>query len=385
MSFTAPGVTGGWTPPPAVPLGFVLFASLFDRIAIICFKDTCNHQLEAFPSTVRPKVVLVDSDEVNKRLGIGAVDDHGYKVTQGHGSAWDLLEQDGVASVLILEDDYRVLNSTVAHFVGDGGKPSPTLEGVGKLVRSSSWGMMRLGYNPLLQTPSAANPLECNGNCACVASDETPNVCAVTLPPNLQSKPCDVRSFVGYAVQKSLRPQLLSFAHAAFDNYTNYLGSLEFARSDYRGSKDGLGYISVPQDIFLPQTIERLHYFTPGFVFQDDKSSQVVAMTSFGLTCNADALATPMGQTALTLPAFVLNASTPEAEPSSRRTHASPQHLPAAVPEGKSKARGILPGQAMADRRHARAVPSPAPEQPTDRGQLLGAAADRVLQPARFR
>ena len=47
-----------------------------------------------------------DSFNVNKLLGIVDVDDHAYQVTQGHAAAWELLNEPGVNSVMIMEDDW---------------------------------------------------------------------------------------------------------------------------------------------------------------------------------------------------------------------------------------------------------------------------------------
>ena len=126
-------------------------------------------------------------------------------------------------------------------------------------------------------------------------------------PPLTARPPFNCRSFVGYAVQKSLAPVLTAYAHAAFDNYTNYLGQLKEARENYVGPDDALGYTETPQDLYFPATIEQIHYFTPGFMYQQAKPTQVVQMTSFGLTCNANASATKMGKASETIPTFILD------------------------------------------------------------------------------
>jgi hypothetical protein len=115
------------------------------------------------------------------------------------------------------------------------------------------------------------------------------------------------RSFVAYAVQKSLSPVLTAYAHAAFDNFTNYLGLLGEARENYKGPKEALGYTETPQDLYFPATISQIHYFTPGFMYQQAKPAQVVQMTSFGLTCNANASSTKMGKASATIPTFILD------------------------------------------------------------------------------
>ena len=84
-----------WKPPYPVSEGFALFAGLFDRIAVVCGGDTCTQQREAWPESVRSKVVLIHSDRINAKLGISDVVDHGYKVTQGHAGAWALLDDAG--------------------------------------------------------------------------------------------------------------------------------------------------------------------------------------------------------------------------------------------------------------------------------------------------
>lgn len=180
-----------WSPPPFATVGFALFAALFDKVAIVCYKDTCADQVTAFPANVQPKVVLIDSDKVNKDLGIGEVDDHGYKVTQGHAAAWNLLSSKSVNSVLVLEDDYRMINGTVDLFAdGASNLPSAELTALGKLVSSSDWGIMRFGYNALHQLDDLT---KCSAACDCVPTAQTPNVCSVTLPLSVKAKHCDIR------------------------------------------------------------------------------------------------------------------------------------------------------------------------------------------------
>ena len=59
-----------FVPPKAAPLGLVLFASLFDRIAIVCYENTCDSQRQAWPRELQPRLRLIDSAEVNKELNI---------------------------------------------------------------------------------------------------------------------------------------------------------------------------------------------------------------------------------------------------------------------------------------------------------------------------
>jgi len=291
MSTTFTGTA--WVPPKPAPLGLVLFASLFDRIAIVCDGPSCKHQLPAWPAALQPHVRLIDGAAINGKLGITNVDDHGYKVTQGHAGAWELLSEEGVSSVLVLEDDYTPLNSTVAHFVDKvTGKPSASLAGVKDFLKKDAWGMLRLGYNPIGQAVQDApggsifSFTECPAACKCAPSPYTANVCSVSLPSKVDGKHCDVRSFVAYAVHKSLQPSLTAFAHASFDNFSMYLGMLSQAETDYTGPPNAMGYSSTPQDLYFPATVDPLHYFTPGLLYQQDKPMQVVPMSSFGELCN---------------------------------------------------------------------------------------------------
>jgi len=137
-------------------------------------------------------------------------------------------------------------------------------------------------------------------------TEESPQVCSVSLPTSVAAPHCDVRSFVGYAVHKTLLPVLSAYGHAAFDNYTNYLGLLKEARENYHGSDTAEGYTSTPQDLYFPATIPTIHYLTPGFMYQEAKPGQVVEMTSFSLTCNRQAAHTAMGKSAANIPSEFL-------------------------------------------------------------------------------
>lgn len=95
----------------------------------------------------------------------------------------------------------------------------------------------------------------------------------------------DRRSFVGYAVHKSLREELNAFARASFVNYTMYSGKLFFAKQNYSGPQDATGYISTPQDIYFPGSVEKIHYFAPGFIYQLAKPNSVNAMGFFSSEC----------------------------------------------------------------------------------------------------
>jgi len=278
---------GTVTPPPAMASpGMAAFASLFDKVCVICYQSTCNGQKDAWPSSIQSKLVVLDSYKVNVDLGIKDVDDHGYQVTQGHAAAWDLLNEPDVNSVLIFEDDWTPNNSTVAAF-----EDAATLAGMQKFVSTESWGMLRVGYNPL----ETVTPRNCPSNCKCTTATETDRVCAVTLSENVSSPHCDIRSFVSYAVHQSLYPELSAYAHASFDNLTMYKGLLAETRKDYTGPKNAQGFVSSPQDIYMPSTIDVIHYMTPGFMTQHDKPEQALPMAEFGVECNPASPAPSVG------------------------------------------------------------------------------------------
>lgn len=177
-----------WAPPPVAPVGFSLLADLFDRVAIVCGQQTCSDQTSAFPSAMQSKVVLIDSHEVNEHLQISNVNDHAYKVTQGHAAAWALLDDPNIENVLILEDDYRILNATVANFA-NGHNASTTLIDINRFVRNSTWQMLRLGFNPLLPSQSYT----CSSECECKRTEETGSICLVKLSSNSDARHCDIR------------------------------------------------------------------------------------------------------------------------------------------------------------------------------------------------
>jgi len=151
-----------------------------------------------------------------------------------------------------------------------------------KFVSTESWGMLRLGYNPL----ETVLPGSCPANCACTPATETNRVCSVSLPANMTTPHCDIRSFVAYAVHKTLYPELDAYAHASYSNLTMYLGLLSETRKDFKGSKTTKGFVSTPQDIYMPSTIGTIHYMTPGFMTQHDKPEQAFPMANFGKDCN---------------------------------------------------------------------------------------------------
>jgi hypothetical protein len=94
------------------------------------------------------------------------------------------------------------------------------------------------------------------------------------------------RSFVAYAVHRSLQPVLSAYAHASFDNLTLYKGMLSETREHYHGPSNAEGYVSSPQDVYLPSTIQTIHYLTPGFMTQQEKPLQLEPMVRFGSACN---------------------------------------------------------------------------------------------------
>lgn len=168
-------------PPKPASAGLVALAALFDRVAVICYQHTCEGQVAAWPSSLQSKLTLIDSAQVNARLEIADVDDHGYRVTQGHAAAWELLKDPNTSSVLIFEDDWT------ASIAVDEFENADSIKGMQDFVDSGNWGMLRLGYNPL----ELAMP-DCPKHCACSPPPETNLACAVTLG-NISEPHCDVR------------------------------------------------------------------------------------------------------------------------------------------------------------------------------------------------
>ncbi|KAL3915325.1 MAG: hypothetical protein SGPRY_007271 [Prymnesium sp.] len=144
---------------------------------------TCDHQRSLFPSYLQSKVITFDSDRINRQLEIGEVDDHAYRVTQGHAAAWELLHEDNVRSVLIFEDDYRAVSS-VQLFEN----PS-VLRSLERVVNSSEWKLMRFGYSPSIVSPVGP----CPRVCTCEQMRASDQVCVVTLPSGEDESHCDVR------------------------------------------------------------------------------------------------------------------------------------------------------------------------------------------------
>lgn len=263
---------------------------------MICDGHTCKGQLAAFPPEVRPIVRLVDAVEVNRRLGISEINDHGYLVTQSHAVAWSMLKEPGVTRVMVLEDDYRTFYSSFVNSVVQGDSTPERLAHIAKLVASSSWDLLRFGYNAL----NYSKGVECVPRCICHPTPESQDICVVNLPDSNIKQHCDIRSFVGYAVHKNLRSTLEAYAHASLANLTLSVGNLAEARENYKGSKHDLGIVSTPQDIYLPSTIQRIHYFAPGFVYQSAKPAQISSMEAFGALCKTNRVASTTAAAAST-------------------------------------------------------------------------------------
>jgi hypothetical protein len=186
MVFDSPLAShAAFVPPSPAPAGLVALAGLFDAIGVICYQDTCNDQLAAWPISLQSKIRIIDSYDINVRLGITNVDDHGYQVTQGHAAAWSLLADPSISSVMVLEDDWTPNLSIVKAFE----HPS-TLAGVKAFIDAGDWGMLRMGYNPLTMISSTT---VCATQCICSPPPETDTVCAVTLSGNMSAPHCDIR------------------------------------------------------------------------------------------------------------------------------------------------------------------------------------------------
>ena len=196
--------------------------------------------------------------------------------------------------LLVLEDDFRpiqfgdMLSEVLA-------VNSSTLDELQAFVNGESWQMLRLAYVPhrphdLIEFSNG----RCSSECECRPSTSSPNVCAITLQAEGSVTPdsCQLTSMAAYAVHKSLRSQLVGFAHASYSNLTEQIRPADQA-TDSNSSK--AGYFSTPIDSYFPATIRRIHYLTPGIILQGDKPEQLYPQSLFGSGCNHASVQTPLG------------------------------------------------------------------------------------------
>ena len=280
-------------PPRPVDPGFANFAALFDRVVVVCYMSTCQGHLEVWPTWLQHKVRVHDGKDLNAKLGILNVSDHGLKVTMGHAAVWEELGTDGVDSILVLEDDYRPIQETVSALAGN----SSTIESLRAFVNDEEWHMLRVAYIPheLGET--------CSDTCRCMPSAASPNVCQVSLPP-LGTEPafCEAQSMAAYAVHKRVRPLLINFQRATFDNLTNHIEPIfDATHTGNKSNLSAVGYFAVPIDTYFPATLPKTHYITPGLIVQQEKPLQLVNMTRFGAQCNNASVGTPLGDTIYSL------------------------------------------------------------------------------------
>lgn len=157
----------------ALPHGFVLLAGQFDRIAIICFRESCKDQRSAWPPELQPLITLIDGSAVDQKMGLN-VRIHPYRVIQSHAVAWRLLLQHDVQSVLILEADWAPIKESQALPQLEN---STVFAGVQQFLQGK-WDMLWLGYYPI-GISSSEEP--CPRECTCTQTDETDLICSIQL------------------------------------------------------------------------------------------------------------------------------------------------------------------------------------------------------------
>lgn len=278
-----PSVAAG--PPGPIAPGLVRQASAFDKVAIVCYMEACEHQVERWPVAMQSRIQLVRSHLTNDRLGLNLLNlsksaMHAHKVTQGHADAWDLLNSSN--SVLVLEEDFEPVEAEATAFANDKERDAHFRRFV---QRNTDWRMLRFGYNLANTNFVRADKVidGCPIACRCTRTVEDPNVCLVAQrertddscdvrcshtslpvsPPNHGSdhnNACVGRSFVAYAVHRRMYPTLRAYARAALRNMSACPGCAG-------------GYTTMPIDLWFPAT-DDMHYYTPGIAVQGGRKKE---------------------------------------------------------------------------------------------------------------
>ena len=193
------------TQPPTRPL--VLLANLFDALAIICFRRSCDG-VETTWRHSHPQFVVVDGDAVDKRHGLNSVWMHGIRNAVSHGEAVILVRRNfpGTRHILLLEADYI--------WLPNASTSDSAVVGLRRFVAMQEWKIVRLGYNPIGEsdksppthkvshvarlTFEAGVQRSCPKACRCeIVAGTSGKVCQLTRRSDAL---CDIRSMVAYAL-----------------------------------------------------------------------------------------------------------------------------------------------------------------------------------------
>ena len=179
--------------------GLVSIAKLFDAVGVLCFKQTCERQLERWPEDFRRKVQVFDSAKINEKLfREGRLPtNHNARVNAAYQDVarHTLGKSANLRHALIFEADWEE--------TGVAGEAARHLDGVTKLLNgNASWSFLRLGYNPLWSDSSGS----CRSVCRCRLVQA--NICTVERREGDSDTPCFVGSMVAFASHRRMLADL---------------------------------------------------------------------------------------------------------------------------------------------------------------------------------
>jgi len=267
-------------------LSLLTWASLFDRICILCYNQSCAAQKARFPLSMHEKVVVVDGVVIDRELS-QAKKSHHYKIAMTF--AWlarTVLERN--TQILVLEADFLEQspkpqdlangNSAWAGGFGYGPRfwykselPSRTigeapadLEQAHAFLDREQWSVLRLGfdiyttysYKPFMATPNwLGDNGRCLPQCRCVPSTAAPWICSIR---RLNHAFCPIGSTVAIALHQRARQALVSFGYAIQD----------------RLLRDPTAEPITNVDNWISATLSPVHYVAPARVVQNHVHKQ---------------------------------------------------------------------------------------------------------------
>ena len=222
-----------------IPGGLVTFAGLFDVVMILCYGDTCDGQLEAWPSKVRERVCVANAKELYNAYDQAKIAEwqedhnHGRLVTLGYAaglrSCRERFPQGTKMTYLVLEGDFQWLDRTY-----DPAKIGAFLSG------DRHWDVIRFGYCPRpwvvfispdgsplpYKDQSVPDDTLCRTECLSEVIDDTDNGSIVHMAP----KGCKIYSAIAQAFSDETVQTLIDFGEALLHqtNQAHYLIDLLF-------------------------------------------------------------------------------------------------------------------------------------------------------------
>mmetsp|Transcript_23055 Transcript_23055/g.49761 ORF Transcript_23055/g.49761 Transcript_23055/m.49761 type:complete len:295 (-) Transcript_23055:86-970(-) len=283
----------------ALPASLVSLAHLFDAIATICYRKSCDGQREAWKrawhnqglgtrTSRQLRLLLIDSSMVNVQLRLPPwkVRIHGAVNSIAHGEAvlrlWARWPRTRAA--LFLEDDFRAIVDDASAL---------DWRSLKSFVDHGLWRVLRIGYNPIgvsdtrpathnaraaanatFGAPGMPSTASCPRACSCRRVSAA--VCEVVLEAALRASfhtpYCDVRSAVAYAV------------------HARAYGPLTWWRNQtVRGASRTSHRFKFLNDLWMTSTLSPMHYLVPALVTDSSpgvwKQGFVDRMRRFASVC----------------------------------------------------------------------------------------------------